>query len=139
MNPQLPRQIEPRLLSDRTALSALPLLYFLINCGVAADTLQPRRLTHDADFKQHLQWSPDGQKFLFTRIHEGKMGLWTMNADGSDIKRLLNHDEAPDFDGVPADLLAPAMHATSRPGSSCAVDPGADAPIAFGEIDPGGG
>ena len=57
------------------------------------------RLTTDGDFKQHLQWSPDGNKFLFTRIHAGRMGIWTMNADGTDLKRLLKHDEAPDFDG----------------------------------------
>src|SRR5712691_5942744 len=56
------------------------------------------RLTRDADFKQHLQWSPDGKKFLFTRIHAGKMALWTMNADGSDTKRLLGQD-TPHFDG----------------------------------------
>ena len=50
------------------------------------------RLTKDGDFKQHLQWSPDGKRFLFTRIHEGKMALWTMNADGSDLKPLLSPD-----------------------------------------------
>src|SRR5438552_11991676 len=65
----------------------------------AAASIEARRLTHDGDFKQHLQWSPDGQKFLFTRIHQGKMGLWIMNADGGDLKRLFNHDEGPDFDG----------------------------------------
>jgi len=58
------------------------------------------QLTSDGDFKQHLTWSPDGSKFLFTRIHGGKMGLWTMSADGSELKRLLEHDEAPDFDGA---------------------------------------
>ena len=58
----------------------------------------PVRLTTDGDFKQHLQWSPDGKKFLFTRIHEGKMGLWTMNADGGDLKPLLPH-ATPHFDG----------------------------------------
>ena len=61
-------------------------------CGEAA------RITRDGDFKQHLAWSPDGNKFLFTRIHKGKMGVWTMNADGSDYKPLLNSD-APHFDG----------------------------------------
>ena len=40
----------------------------------------PTRLTHDGDFKQHLAWSPDGGRFLFTRLHQGKMGLWTMSA-----------------------------------------------------------
>ena len=52
------------------------------------------RLTKDGDFKQHLQWSPDGKRFLLTRIHAGKMGLWVMNADGSDLKPLL-HAAAP--------------------------------------------
>ena len=56
------------------------------------------RLTRDGDFKQHLQWSPDGKRLLFTRIHAGKMGLWTMNADGSDLKRLLP-PTTPTFDG----------------------------------------
>ena len=56
------------------------------------------RLTHDGDYKQHLAWSPDGKKFLFTRLHRGKMGLWTMNADGTELKRLLSVD-TPHFDG----------------------------------------
>jgi TolB protein len=59
----------------------------------------PLALTSDGDFKQHLAWSPDGKQFLFTRIHQGKMGIWTMNADGSELRRLFKHDEAPDFDG----------------------------------------
>src|SRR5207302_479245 len=32
-------------------------------------------------------------------VHEGKMGLWMMNADGSELKRLFKHDDGPDFDG----------------------------------------
>jgi len=47
------------------------------------------RLTRDGGFKQHLSWSPDGKRFLLTRIHEGKMALWTMNADGTEMKPLL--------------------------------------------------
>src|SRR5437588_11901735 len=58
------------------------------------------RLTRDGGFKQHLQWSPDGKRFLLTRIHEGKMSLWTLNADGSDLKKLLNGDaNTVHFDG----------------------------------------
>jgi hypothetical protein len=34
----------------------------------AADP-EPVRLTKDGDFKQHLHWSPDGKKLLFTRIY----------------------------------------------------------------------
>src|SRR5579862_7712624 len=62
--------------------------------------MDPIRLTKDGGFKQHLQWSPDGKRFLLTRIHEGKMGLWTINADGSDLKPLLDPDpKMPHFDG----------------------------------------
>src|SRR5438105_13224582 len=56
------------------------------------------RLTRDGGFKQHLQWSPDGKRFLLTRIHAGKMGLWTVNADGTDMRPLLVGDH-PQFDG----------------------------------------
>lgn len=73
----------------------------LLRCG-AADPPAPAavRLTKDGDFKQHLQWSPDGKKLLMTRIHEGKMALWIMNADGSGLKLLLEPSPAtPQFDG----------------------------------------
>jgi TolB protein len=60
---------------------------------------EPVRLTADASFKQHLQWSPDGKRFLFTRIHQGKMALWTMPAAGGEAKRLLPNHDQPHFDG----------------------------------------
>src|SRR5437870_456115 len=50
---------------------------------------EPARLTTDGSFKQNLQWSPDGKTLLFTRIHQGKMSLWTMPATGGEMKRLL--------------------------------------------------
>jgi len=59
----------------------------------------PVRLTTDGSFKQHLQWSPNGKTLLMTRIHQGKMALWTMNADGSELKRLLPNLAMPHFDG----------------------------------------
>src|SRR6516162_7622621 len=59
---------------------------------------EPVRLTRDAGFKQHLSWSPDGKNLLLTRIHAGKMALWTMNADGGDLKPLLSVN-TPHFDG----------------------------------------
>jgi len=69
-------------------------------CVSAVNTsAEPTRLTKDGGFKQHLVWSPDGKKLLFTRIHEGKMGLWTMNADGSELKPLLQGQNTPHFDG----------------------------------------
>jgi TolB protein len=57
------------------------------------------RLTTDGSFKQHLQWSPDGKTLLFTRIHEGKMALWTVSASGGEMKRLLPEHKEPHFDG----------------------------------------
>ena len=73
------------------------------------------RLTKDRDFKQHLQWSPDGKRFLFTRLHFGKMGLWTMNADGSNVKPLLGKEAMPHFDGSWQDLrLARAAREEER-------------------------
>src|SRR5262245_42315016 len=58
------------------------------------------RLTRDGRFKQHLHFWPDGKRLLFTRIHRGKMGLWTLAADGSDLRPLLVPDpNTPHFDG----------------------------------------
>jgi WD40 repeat protein len=62
---------------------------------VAAD---PKRISTDGGFKQHLQWSPDGQRFLLTRIHEGKMAVWTMTVDGKTVARLLPNHTMPHFD-----------------------------------------
>src|SRR4051812_31005990 len=75
----------------------IPLLV-LLSHGLPAAAQGPVRLTKDGSFKQHLQWSPDGKQFLFTRIHQGKMALWLMNADGSEMKRLIEKD-TPHFDG----------------------------------------
>src|SRR5215470_6884242 len=60
---------------------------------------EPVRLTTDGSFKQNLQWSPDGKTLLFTRIHQGKMSLWTMPATGGEMKRLLPDHADPHFDG----------------------------------------
>ncbi len=71
-------------------------------CGlpsVPAAAADPVRLTHDGSYKHHLQWSPDGQTLLFTRIHEGKMALWVMPARGGQMKRLLPGHTEPHFDG----------------------------------------
>jgi len=51
------------------------------------------------DFIQHLSWSADGKHFLFTRIHQGKMGLWTMPVGGGEPRRLLPGENMPHFDG----------------------------------------
>jgi TolB protein len=68
-------------------------------CGSPAPAAEPVRLTADGSFKQNVQWSPDGKTLLFTRIHQGKMALWLMNADGTDLRRLLPNHDQPHFDG----------------------------------------
>jgi TolB protein len=86
----------------RSALPVGALLLALLVGSVtsAAEPASARRLTRDGSFKQHLCWSPDGQRLLMTRIHAGKMGLWTVSADGSEMKPFLTPMPAtPHFDG----------------------------------------
>lgn len=59
----------------------------------------PVRVTTDGSFKQHVHWHPDGKTLLFTRIHQGKMALWTVDTTGKDLKRLLPDHKEPHFDG----------------------------------------
>src|SRR5688572_19681247 len=68
-------------------------------CVGALPAGEPQRVASFGDFIQHLQWSPDGRQFLLTRIHERKMGLWTMNADGSSPKALMPKEPMPHCDG----------------------------------------
>lgn len=79
------------------------ILVTLAACGFASSPIQEAkpqavRVTRDGGFKQHLAWSPDGKQFLCTRIHQGKMGLWTMELPEGGFKLLLN-TPAPIFDG----------------------------------------
>src|SRR5207253_901681 len=63
-------------------------------------TDKPKRLMKMSGYLQHLQWSPDGKKFLFTRSNfGGKMGLWTVNIDGTELTQLLPKAPVPQFDG----------------------------------------
>src|SRR6185312_3656146 len=87
------RQRKTMLRATLLALLCLPL------CALRALCSEPLRLTTDGSFKQHLQWSPDGKTLLFTRIHQGKMALWTMPAAGGEMKRLLPEHKEPHFDG----------------------------------------
>ena len=80
----------------RGLLVITPLLFLCDLRGLCGD---PVRLTTDGSFKQNLHFAPDGKTVLFTRIHQGKMALWTMSADGTDLKRLLPGHDTPHFDG----------------------------------------
>src|ERR1700745_638464 len=84
---------------DRPALLVAGAFLFGSVCA-AGQPAAVVRLTRDGTFKQHLQWSPDGKRLLLTRIHQGKMGLWTMAADGADLRLLVTPEpNTVQFDG----------------------------------------
>jgi TolB protein len=75
-------------------------LWFHLPPSHAQAQAKPQRVIKLTGFIQHLQWSPDGKKFLFTRSNfGGKMGLWTVNVDGSELTQLLPKAPGPCFDG----------------------------------------
>jgi TolB protein len=80
-----------------TLLGVLPTILPATQDAKPAHALQISKV--GGDFLQHLQWSPDGKKFLFTRLEGKSLALWTMNVDGSDLKRLLPAETQPHFDG----------------------------------------
>jgi len=61
------------------------LLFFLLLLPTAAAALEPRPAAQVGDFIQHLSWSPDGKSFLVSRIHKGKLGLWTIGTGGETV------------------------------------------------------
>ncbi len=46
------------------------------------------QLTNDADKDRGVAWSPDGTQIAFYSSREGRYDIWTINADGSNLKRL---------------------------------------------------
>lgn len=63
---------------------------------------QPARLVGNSPgWKGHLRWSPDGNQFLFTRIHQGRMELAVQPAAGGDAVALVKPAPGlPHFDGA---------------------------------------
>jgi TolB protein len=93
-----------RLCGEREAASGSKKVIMRFCCLFFALLAQPEPAPRcvskiGGDFLQHLQWAPDGKRFLFTRIQGKSMALWTMNVDGSDVKRLLPNEKEPHFDG----------------------------------------
>ena len=48
-----------------------------------------RRLTHLAERINEPAWSPDGRRLTFELIDDRRSGLWIMNVDGSDARRVV--------------------------------------------------
>ena len=46
------------------------------------------RLTSDADNDLRSAWTPDGARIVFESERDGSRNLWSMGADGSDLKQL---------------------------------------------------
>jgi uncharacterized repeat protein (TIGR01451 family) len=86
-----------------------------------------RRLTHD-DASADPSWSPDGQRIAFVSARAGGFDVYTMAADGRDVKGVVvdfAHEGFPDWQPLPhgsADVQVFQRTARSvvRPGSTIA-------------------
>ena len=66
--------------------------------GAGGLTHSLRRLTTDPANGMYPSWSPDGTRIAFMSWRNGKTELFTMNADGSDQKKLLSMDRGDAVD-----------------------------------------
>jgi TolB protein len=51
-------------------------------------TRQYVQLTHDAGRNEHPSWAPDGRHIVFSSNRSGSLQIWTMLADGTQLKQL---------------------------------------------------
>jgi TolB protein len=49
---------------------------------------EPLQLTHGAGRNEHPRWAPDGTHLVFDTTRSGKEQIWTMLADGTQLKQL---------------------------------------------------
>src|SRR3546814_12490864 len=47
----------------------------------------PRRLTGDFDDRGQPDWSPDGARIAFQSYRTGNFHIWSITADGTDLKQ----------------------------------------------------
>ena len=61
----------------------------------------PVQLTNTPNFSENPNWSPDGARIVFDgdRLEKGDLEIYSMKADGSDVRRLTNN---PALDALPA-------------------------------------
>ena len=62
---------------------------------------RPAQLTDAPNFSENPNWSPDGTRIVFDsdRVEKGDLDIYSVKADGSDIRRLTN---SPALDALPA-------------------------------------
>lgn len=66
---------------------------------VSKDGGDATRLTIHEAYESNPQWSPDGEKILFSSSRNGNNDLYTMNTKGQDLRRLTFHSSS-DTDGA---------------------------------------
>ncbi len=59
--------------------------------AISADGKAVRQVTHLMGNASSPQWSPDGRKIVFVSTVGKNSALYSMNADGTDVRQLLHH------------------------------------------------
>lgn len=83
------------------AVPALDLVFTSSETGVNQlylwrATGETTQLTHSQGGNNYAVWSPDGTRIAFQSMRDGKFDVWVMAADGSDQRRLTDH-QAHDY------------------------------------------
>ncbi len=58
-----------------------------------ADGTNQRDLTNDAAFDRYVRWSSDGKRVAFASDRGGNYQIWTMDADGSNLRQITHLDD----------------------------------------------
>jgi Tol biopolymer transport system component len=66
-----------------------------------ADGSQRRRLTDDPFKDRNIAWSPDGTRLAFDSTRSSTWNIWTVRADGSELRRIADLPETSFKSGPP--------------------------------------
>ncbi len=75
---------------------SLVLLHFWPSRKSKAHATYPLRLTNDPASDTFAVWAPDGTKVAFASNRDGKLGIYVMDADGGNVRRL-TYNSADNF------------------------------------------